>query len=338
MNTKLIGAALLIAVASLPVAAQNEALAVMDYSGRSHGLGSLYVRTSINTSLALRLIQEKLALLVISKYDSKTASCMSTVGITTPTPNWHTPRIPNYTATTLLYADTKKPDHEADCIEHSIRQSVLKLNEYDANKIVKEAVVTFPMGGVRQATPERKSINFITFGIKGEHLNIKEFNVNKFETAFDYRNVSVVVDASAWNEENYVKCSALAGVTSTPPSGRNPYMPAHWFFASMALRDGSGDDCKKLAAALATRKLLDQPYTETGLLLDFERTREIGVPTPSSASVFTALNPNGSKSSGIAPGKAAKPICPSACSGANCIGPKTFGAAKDAASDDACRK
>lgn len=334
--------ALLLAImAPLPVSAMNEALHVLDYSGRTHGLGAVDARSTIKTELALRIIKEGKSVLVVSEYDKTSNSCMSSVGVTTPTHRWHTPRIPNYTAATLVMADKTKPDYKSTCLESSIRQSIAKLGAYDQNKLIQETAVTQPLGGVRQVKPERKTINFISFGIKGEDLPVQDFNAVSFETAFDYRNVSVIFDASSWVHAGVVSCGVFAGITSTPPSGRNPFMPAHYEFSGIPGAKGTEQECKKAAAKMAAKKLLSKPFTEKGILLDFERTREMGIETPSSGSVSLALRRAGSSGGSSAARVRSIDPCAQKCTGPGCnVGPMTFAGTEAPAGpvSDACKK
>lgn len=335
----------LLAIIALPspALAINEALDVFDYSTRNQGAGSFDVRTSIKTDLALRTIKEGKAVLIVSRYSKENNTCMSSAGLTSPVERWHTPRIPNYTAATLVLADKSKPDYEDACLEKSIKLAISKLNTYDHNKLIQETSFTQPLGGIRQEKPERKTINFITFGIKGEDLPVQDFYAKRFETAFDYRNVSVVFDASSWNNATGVTCGVFVGITATPPSGRNPFMPAAYEFASAA--SATESDCKRVAGQTAAKKLLAKPFTEQGLLRDFERTRELNVATPSSLSVSFALQKtsgNGSSgaggSSSSTKSSAVEP-CPPKCSGAECeVKPKTFSDNKAPAETADCKK
>lgn len=331
-------ASALLALAATPAHAANEALHVLDYSELSQSQGSLFVRSTIKTELALAIIRANMSVLVLSMYNGQNDSCFASVGITHPTDQWHTPRIPGFVATRLAFANKSKPDFQADCVEKTIKDAVRSLNATDPQRLLQDTMSTNPMGGARSVQPERRTINFISYGIKHQDLPLQLFNDAKFETAFDYRSTTVVFDASAWSDGTYVSCSALAGITSTPPGGRNPFMPARWYQSSFKSNQTTPDLCKKAAVRAAAQKLLAQPYNEQGILKDFERTRELGIPTPSSGSISMAfrragISPAGPAGSMKSAGRGVD-SCGQVCTGPACAGPKPLVAADSGANGD----
>lgn len=215
-------------------------------------------------------------------------SCYAFAGLTTPARDGRNPRIPSVRMTSFKAMPSKDWD-EDECLLNVTNGAIESLNKSSIKDLLANIEATAANGKHLQNEPQDKtkvqisSINLSDEGVDAVFNRIHEADV---QGVFDYRQVqtNVYVDGFKFND-GFITCIGISSISARKPVDRNQRWPENWV-GKIRLQDGGNvDGCKNVVAQNAVVELFNQDWTENGLLKDFSRVREDGIPTPSPATL-----------------------------------------------------
>jgi hypothetical protein len=241
-----------------------------------------YLTENLKPEIKNEIIRRKLVVFALTaKFDEKQA-CIAMVGLTEGIIN-RNPRLP-----AARYPRIGKEDDkhwaEGNCTSVHLKAAIEDLNKAGLTELLEGIDFTASEGGKRSM--QKQSLEMMTLATPGIATEYQQslydvIGQHKFSSAFDYRHVqsSIYATAAQFNNESYI-CVAFAGVSGNSPENRNFRWPGYTTSFVRMQSGGNIDACKNFVAKTALTNLLDEPWTEKGLLDNFAASREDGLPLP----------------------------------------------------------
>jgi hypothetical protein len=241
-----------------------------------------YLTGNLKTEIKNEIVRRKLAVFALTeKFDGKQA-CFAMVGLTEAAPKGRNPRLPANTKSRFAVQDDKLWS-EGKCVAEQVENAIRELNAASLAESLEKIDFTTSLGGIRNDQKSSSDlVSLFTDGVAKENKQpLFDIVPHKFASAFDYRYVqsSMLVRAIQFDGGVYM-CVAFAGVTGKNPDGRTFRWPGYTTANVRVQTGGTIDACRQIVAEEALTRLLDEPWTEKGLLDNFAASREDGIPLP----------------------------------------------------------
>lgn len=242
-----------------------------------------YLAENLRTDIKNEITRRKLAVFALTANFPGYQACYSTVGLTEAAPKDRNPRLP-----TIRFSSFERQDNkhwaEGNCVLNGIKEAISGLNKESLTVILKGLDFTASLGGKRSTLePSSDMVSLETDGTKKEYKQrlFKVIHQHNFASAFDYRFVqsSILANAIQFSDGDYM-CVAFAGVTGNSPETRNFRWPGYTTGHVRFQTGGNIEGCAQVVAETALTNLLEEPWTENGLLRNFAASREDGIPLP----------------------------------------------------------
>ena len=248
------------------------------------------------------LSKGKFALFVMTDHvhiDGHGNYCVSHVGLTYPQPQGRNPRIPagqSWGVNKTARADGLSAGEWIACERSALRAALAHFAKSSLAEISKKAVKYSREEGHRAKLQPRDEyrVFYTSSASAGAAVDraIRKAVSRRFQKAFDYRHLALVVESIAFRLDAQAVCYAVSGVSAKSPDDRNPRFPAqrYGYFRLSAL--GKGDDasakaveqaCETAAATGAVNAVMQNSWDQNGILRNFARTREADIPLVTAA-------------------------------------------------------
>jgi hypothetical protein len=207
--------------------------------------------------------------------------CVAIVGLTYAETKDRNARWPAYTASAYARRGTANWNAGA-CRGEQLKEAIGDLNKSKLDDVLWDIDSTQTYGGTRPVEKEGNSMTQLSStGLSNAGNNVVFSAMDDYPTLFDYRYVQTFVSANAFKLKDGERfCVAIAGQAARSANDRQSRSPAYTVGYINVQQQGDEDACKNVAAAGAVRALFDEPWTAKGILKDFSRTREDGIPLP----------------------------------------------------------
>ena len=242
-----------------------------------------FVREHLSEDIQALVREERLAVFVLADaYEGKKA-CVALVGLTHLAPDGVNPRLPVFRFSAHAVEQEAAVWKASECIGHRLRAAIEGLNNAKPEKLLKDLERTAE-GTRRVAEPATSD----TVQLVSDNLSkvardavLEDLLTTQVGAVFDYRHVQTsIFSTSSTLTGGDIMCTVHAGMGARTPEGKNMRWPAQVVSMVRLQTGGTTDECIEVLAPQTVAALLKQQWTDQGLLKDFSKTREAGVPLP----------------------------------------------------------
>ncbi len=225
--------------------------------------------------------------------------CVSHVGLTYPQPKGRNPRIPagqSWGVNKPARTDELSREEWAACERDALRAALAHFARSRIAQVTKKADKYSRDEGNRAKLPPRPKYRmfYTSSASAGAAVDraIRNAVSPRFQKAFDYRHLALVVESIAFRMDTHAVCYAVSGVSATGPDNRNPRFPAKRYGRFRLSPLGMGGDasaksveeaCETAAVTAAVSAVMQDSWDQNGILRNIARTREPDIPLVNAA-------------------------------------------------------
>ena len=271
------------------------------------------VRAEIAAGLPHAFVRElskgKYALFVMTDrihFDGGGNYCVSQVGLAYPQPKGHNPRVPagqSWGINKSGKVEDLSREEWAACEGGALLAALGHFSKLSLAQVRKSADKYSRDEGSRAKLPSRLKYRMFYTSSAGVEVAvdraIRKAVSPRFQKAFDYRHLALVVQSIAFRLDNQVVCYAVGGVSATSPDNRNPRFPAKRYARFRLLQPGTGGDvsakavgeaCEAAAAGAVVAAVMQDSWDQNGILRQLARTREPDIPLVTATRRISAVS------------------------------------------------
>jgi hypothetical protein len=220
--------------------------------------------------------------------------CVSQVGLAYPQPKGRNPRVPagqSWGINRPGKAEDLSREEWAACERGALLAALGHFSKLSLAQVTKKADKYSRDEGSRAKLPPKVKYRMFYTSSAGVEAAvdraIRKAVSPRFQKAFDYRHLALVVQSIAFRLDNQVVCYAVGGVSATSPDNRNPRFPAKRYARFRLLQPGTGgyvsakavgEACEAAAAGAVVAAVMQDSWNQNGILRHFARTREPDIP------------------------------------------------------------
>jgi hypothetical protein len=252
------------------------------------GLPHAFVRELSKGKYALFAMTDRI------HFDGGGNYCVSQVGLAYPQPKGHNPRVPagqSWGINKPGKVEDLSGEEWAACEGGALLAALGHFSKLSLAQVRKSADKYSRDEGSRAKLPSKVKYRMFYTSSAGveaavDHA-IRKAVSPRFQQAFDYRHLALVVESIAFRLDNQVVCYAVGGVSATSPDNRSPRFPAKRYARFRLLQPGTGGEvsakavgeaCEAAAAGAVAAAVMQDSWDQNGILRQFARTREPDIP------------------------------------------------------------
>jgi len=243
----------------------------------------------LNDELKQKIRARKLVVFALTLDFPERKACYAMVGLTHAAPTGVSSRVPAFP---FSFFSVDASAGKGECAAGSLKGAIESMSA-DADMRAFDGLFRTESQGKRlMGEMANRKISNLSYRGLSESTSALVFTLlreNQFGKAFDYRHVSTYVYAEGTRiDDEHIMCVAVAGLTARSPQERNARWPTNNQSFVRIQDGGSIAGCESVVATQAVEALMARPWTKAGLLEDFARTREQGIPLPDAKKVENA--------------------------------------------------
>lgn len=242
-----------------------------------------FVREHLSEDIQALVREKRLTVFVLADaYEGKKA-CFAFVGLSHQAPEGVNPRLPVFHFSAHAVEQEAADWKASECIGHRLRAAIEGFNNTKPEKLLKDLERTAE-GARRVAEPAKSdTVQLVSHNLSkvARDAVLDDLLANQVGTVFDSRHVQTsIFSTSSTLAGGDIICTVHAGMGARTPEGKHMRWPAQALSMVRLQTGGTTDGCLEVLAPQAVAELLKQPWTNKGILKDFQKTREAGVPLP----------------------------------------------------------
>lgn len=276
--------------ASLSVhAADTPSVALVNHSGFDDL--QPYVNQVFSDEIKTEIGQRKLAVFAFTVAYPGQRACYAFVGLTHQSAGERAERLPGHRYESFITHSPGEWDSDI-CRSDALKSTLESMNSSSLAKMLAGVDATLSSAPPERLPADRNTVALYSVNLDDDARQrlFEQLHARSFGQVFDYRQMqSQVLGASTAFKGGRIMCLAIAGVGARTPANRSMRWPSQWQSFVRLQEGGTENGCLGVVAPQALEAVLDEPWSDKGLLRDFAKTRENGVPLPDPQAVNRRL-------------------------------------------------